>query len=242
MRADQAKLAIKNEDYQQAISILTELIGEDRSNFEYFALRAVAYRKIKSFQFSINDFNSAIAIAPRNADLRTEKGVSLFHQKNIDLALIEMNIAVELEPKNAYRYSSRAYIKDALKDVSGAIQDYQMAIKLDPEDAIALNNLGMLEEKKGNLDKAKKNFDKSDQLQGIDMKKITDEAVKNGGTSINKEEAKKEVIKLQGEAANAKPNHDSSSPWSIIKEVFSSKKVFKEFVDYLVGLFSKKNK
>jgi len=240
MKVNQARLAIKNEDYNLAISLLSDIISLDvetnNENFEHYALRAVAYRKIKSFDLSVADFNEAIRINPTEPDLRTEKGVSLFHQKNIKLALVEMNKAVELDPENPYRYSSRAYIKDALKDVQGAIEDYQEAIKLDPKDAIAHNNLGMLEEKKGNLDKAKKHFNQSDELQGVDMKQITDEAVKNGGASIQKAGAKKEVLGVENKA-QIKIKESKTNMWTIIGQVFTNRKIRKEFFGYIKALF-----
>ncbi|MFT6717341.1 MAG: Flp pilus assembly protein TadD [Saprospiraceae bacterium] len=243
MKVNQAKQAIKEGNFEKAISLLSEVIIHKSEHFENFALRAVAYRKNKNFELAIVDFNKAIELEPSNADLRTEKGVCLFHQKETKLALLEMDIAVKLEPGNPYRYSSRAFIKDALKDVDGAIADYKKAIELDPEDAIAENNLGMLEEKKGNIEKAKKHFKQSDDLQGIDMKKITEDAVKDGGTSILKTDAKKEVIKLQEQEASQqdlKGNKHKSSTWKIMIQVFSDRDTFKEFIAYLKALLSKR--
>jgi len=239
MKVNEAKLAIKNGNYKEAILLLSELIQADNKNFEFYALRGVAHRKLNDFKLSLEDFNAAIKLTPNNADLRTEKGVTLFHQKSIDLALVEMNLAVKLEPNNPYRYSSRAYIKDALKDIDGAILDYKKTIELDPNDAVAHNNLGLLEEKKGNLEKAKKHFDQSDDLQGIDMKKITDDAVKNGGSSIPKTEAKKEVVELRKQE-EVKIKESELSTWKIISQVFTKKEVLKEFLGYLKALFSKR--
>jgi Flp pilus assembly protein TadD len=243
MKVNQAKLAIKNENFELAISLLSEVISLDvetnNENFEHYALRAVALRKIKSFDLSVADFSEAIRINPTDPDLRTEKGVSLFHQKNIKLALVEMDKAVELDPENPYRYASRAYIKDALKDIEGAINDYREAIKLDPKDAIAHNNLGMLEEKKGNLDKAKKHFNESDDLQGVDMKQITDDAVKNGGSSLKMDGARKEVLKIQGNK-QVTITEKKLTVWTVITKVFTDKKIRREFIDYIKVLFQPK--
>jgi Flp pilus assembly protein TadD len=239
MKLNDAKQAIKNSDFEKAILILSEIISNGGDNYEPFAVRAVAYRKIKNFQLSVDDFEKAIELDPQNADLRTEKGVSLFHQKSIDLALLEMNIAVSLEPNNPYRYSSRAFIKDALQDLDGAIADYQKAIELDPEDDIAHNNLGMLEEKKGNIEKAKKHFNKSEELQGIDMEQIAKDAVKDGGVSVKKNEAKKEVIEFEKQNKII-IKEKNTSRWQIIAQVFSNKEVFMEFIQYIKALFSKR--
>ena len=79
-----------------------------------------------------------------------------------------MDYALGLEPNNPYRYSSRAYIKDWIGDIKGAIADYEVAVKLDPEDSIAYNNLGLLQEKLGYVDKAKSNYKRADQIAGVD--------------------------------------------------------------------------
>jgi Tfp pilus assembly protein PilF len=241
MKLNDAKQAIKDGEFDQAVALLSAMVKEESGNYELFALRAMAYRKLHKFQLSIDDFDAALKIEPNNADLRSEKGVSLFHYKALDLALIEMNAAVELDPENPYRYSSRAYIKDALKDIDGAIADYQKTVEIDPDDAIALNNLGMLEEKKGNMSKAKKLFDHSDKLQDVDMGKITEEAVKNGGSSLSKNEAKKEVAVAQKhqESKPAETVETVESTWTIIKQVFTNKEVLKEFITYIKGFFSK---
>ena len=134
--------------------------------------------------------------------------------------------------------------------------DYLKAIELDPEDAIELKNLGMLEEKKGNIKKANQHFDASDKIQGVDYSKIdfNKEAQKNGGSSISKEDAKREVIGLsqhQKKAAN-EPNKKTindvivqeapkKTTWEIIVEVFTKKDVFKEFLSFIKSLF-KSNK
>ena len=239
MKLNDAKQAIKDGEFDLAITLLSEMIKEGGDNYELFALRATAFRKVDKFALSIADFDAALKLEPDNADLRSEKGVSLFHDKALELALIEMNAAVDLDPDNPNRYSSRAFVKDALKDIDGAIEDYKKAITIDPDDAIAHNNLGMLEEKKGNLSKAKKHFDHSDELQGVDMEKIAEDAAKNGGSSMNNLAAKKEVATVQSQIESKNPKSTQSS-WTIIKQVFTSKEVSKEFFNYIKGLFSKR--
>lgn len=253
----QATKAIEEGNHTSAIELLSKIIDQDASMVRALGLRGISYRKNKNFEAAIQDFDAGLALSPdasNKADLQSEKGVTLFHQQLTFEALQCMNTAVDLQPQNPYRYSSRAYIKDALKDLDGAIADYQKAIELDPEDAIALNNLGMLEEKKGNLKKAKQHFDKSDELEGVDLSKINldGEAQKNGGTSLNQTDGKKEVLNLselrqkQNEQSSAEKKQDvvikeapQKTIWQIIKGVFTDKTQFQEFVRFVKGLFSK---
>lgn len=241
---NQAKKALQDGDYKTCIDLTSKLIVKVKDDFEVYALRAVAYRKIQEFHLSLADFDKAIELAPKNADLRTEKGVTLFHNKTLDSALVEMNIAAELDPQNPYRYSSRAYIKDAMKDINGAISDYRKAVALDPDDAVAYNNLGMLEEKQGNLEKAKKHFDRSDRLQGIDMKKIANDAVVDGGVSVKNSDAKKEVLEVEKQESQKQDgSKTATTPTSTVRimlQVFTDKEVRKDFFKYIKALFFRK--
>jgi len=107
---------------------------------------------------------------PEEPSIYSERGVSYFHNKQIDLALKDMDRAVEFEPSNPYRYSSRAFIL-AYKDVDAAILDYKKAIELDPKDDIAYNNLGLLEENAGRFKDAQESYKKSNELIGYEPEK-----------------------------------------------------------------------
>ncbi|WP_448519776.1 tetratricopeptide repeat protein [Rhodoflexus sp.] len=119
---------------------------------------------MQRFELAMYYYERALAIEPNNPHIISQKGVLLFHQNRKEESLLAMNQAQALEPENPYRYSSRAFIKDAMGDIHGAIADYQRALELDPEDAICLNNLGMLEEKLGYKEAAKKRFIRADEL------------------------------------------------------------------------------
>ena len=113
---------------------------------------------------SLQMFNSLVKSHPENANLLHDRGVVYIHLRQFEAALRDMDAARDLEPGYSYRYASRAYVKEAMGDTNGAIEDYRLAIALDPEDAISHNNLGLLEEKKGNTKHAKSLFKLADAL------------------------------------------------------------------------------
>lgn len=104
----------------------------------------------------------------------------------------------------------------------------------------------MLEEKKGNLKKAKQHFDRSDDIEGVDLSKINldSEAQKNGGSSVSQEDGKKEVLNVSSNSSTEKEIVIKEAPektlWQIIKGVFIDKQEFQEFIEFVKGLFSKK--
>ena len=189
--------------------------------------------KNQKYAVAIDFFDKALELAPNNAKLFSERGVTHFHLKHNLKALADMDRAVELEPDNSYRYSSRAFIKGAYRMTEEAIADYQKCIELDPEDAIAYNNLGLLQEHLGWKKQANDNFDKADTLEGVLKER-----------NINLPEPEKEIndkylskmitepAKLISETEEVPP-----SKMEVARSVFTDKSVFKEFVTFIKNGF-----
>ncbi|VAW29364.1 hypothetical protein MNBD_BACTEROID06-945 [hydrothermal vent metagenome] len=137
-------------------------------------------------------------------------------------ALKDFDKAVDLEPKNAYRYSCRAFIKDYYKDYKGALADYNKAIEIDPEDAITHNNKGVLEEKLGFAEQAQQSFTTSNQIQGVDLDKELAKINVSDYPPITLPKVEPEKLSI-------------ISYISVIKTIFSTKKGFNEFINFLSG-------
>jgi Flp pilus assembly protein TadD len=147
--------------------------------------------------------------------LLCDRGISHFHNKNVEAALKDMDKAVELDSDNPYRYSSRAFIR-AEVDVNGAMEDYEKAIELDPKDEISLNNLGLLQENAGKMKAAKKNFKKSNEIISYDPK-----------TRQEKNNNRPQDLKLQ------------NSLGKVMLSVFKSKETRKEYFQFIKSVFKK---
>lgn len=83
------------------------------------------------------------------------------------------------------------------------------AIELDPKDEIAYNNLGLLQEQKGNFKEAKLNYKKSNKIIGYKPEK-------------------------RQEKEDEKTYHNS---WELIKGIFTSKAVRKEYFSFIKNYF-----
>lgn len=169
----------------------------------------------KDFEDAIYWYSRVLAIDAADAEIHSERGVAYFHLGQMQKALEDLTRARDLEPANPYRYSSRAYIRDAMGDLEGAIADYEQAIKLDPDDAVALNNLGMLEEKRGYHAKAKTLFEFADTLdRDANAEGLKDMRPTNMQREINQATKSKSLL---GE----------------VKEVFTKKESFKDFLTFI---------
>ena len=120
---EKGKALFEKQEYKAAITELTNFLLEQKNNADALYTRAICFRKMEDFEKSIADLSTILIRLPDEATLFCERGISHFHNKNMEAAMKDMNNAVVLEPKNSFRYSSRAYIR-ANVDAEGAIEDY----------------------------------------------------------------------------------------------------------------------
>ena len=206
---EQGKKHFEEENYSEAVKSLTNFLTKNINHADALFFRAICYRKLGDYKSSIIDFTAVLKKLPEEATIYSERGVSYFHNKQIDLSLKDMDKAVELEPNKAYRYSSRAFIK-AYKDVEGAIADYKKAIEIDPKDEISFNNLGLLEENSGRY---KEHYKKSNEIIGYNPEKRQQKEE----PIVEKEETKTMGNVLKSLFTSAAARKDL---WQFVKNIF----------------------
>lgn len=171
-------------------------------------------------------FNAVLVDDESDANAYCHRGIAYLNLEAYDLSLADMNKAVELDPEYGFRYQARAYLKTRLKDHDGALADYQKAVDLDPSDPIAYNNLALAQEQMGWTGKAKENFDKSDNLQGI---------------QTTEERAKARIDQAVNQAEIAESQQEQKADRrKIAQEVFTKKSTFKEFISFIGNGFKLK--
>jgi len=184
----------------------------------------------EAYEEAIQLLDQALKADPKNATLISEKGVACFHLGRKHEALNLMNLAAEIEPDNPYRYSSRAYIKSNMDMLDSAIDDYEICVEMDPNDPIAYNNLGLLLEIKGRISEAKLQFKKSDKLNGIE-------------TAQSKEDPNTNVETIQPEEiTNNEDAEEKETRLKIIKDTFTKKSVFREYINFIKSGFKLEKK
>lgn len=191
--------------------------------------KGLALAKERKYAEALVIYNEAINNGYVTPDLLNDRAVAYIHTGDKLSAFNDFTESKNLQPDYSYRYACLAFIKEAMGDLDGAIEDYEYALKLDPTDAVSLNNLGLLQEKKGYTKEAKINFDLADNLReqqnlGIEPQEEVkpDSAIKNNINNTSTEQK-----------ANTTPN----SYWSLIKSVFINKQARKEFIHFLKNGF-----
>ena len=180
----------------------------------------------KDFESALRLFNTIIENEPKHKEALYERGVLYTNLKKLDLALFDFNVLIELESDNPFYFACRAFIKTGLKDINGAIQDYQETIRLDPEDAIAYNNLGLLQEQHGYKSAAEKSFEKSNEYLGYSPDRYDDQKVVSQDVKMSK---------------NISDEVEGANTLKVVKSVFSNKKGFKEFINFIKNGFKLKD-
>ncbi len=174
---------------------------------------------------ALDFLNKALVENPCHPDILSDRGFLYIHLRQNELAMKDFDLSLDLQPEYGYRYASRGYAKDYFEDFDGAIEDYAKAIELDQKDAISHNNLGILLQKKGEDLEAELHFQIADQLNEGEAFQIV-EAVEGKQKSLDR------VVIPPSDLIRKQENTISE-----MKNIFTSKEKFKEFMHFLKNGF-----
>ena len=240
----QARVLFNKKDFEKASETLVRVVKLEPKNHEAFYFLGLSYGYIGNKDKSHEALLRSAELDGNNPDYLGDLGVSFFNQGDKEKALGLMDTAQKMDVNNPYRYSSRAYIKAAIDDVDGAILDYEKCIALDGEDSIAINNLGMLLEKKGRIAEAKGRFEIADELSGG---RVTEEELRNRrelGAELQSAKKRKELKTVNEETRKVTSKTEVRLTFSffseIVKSVFGNKDTLKEFGVFVKNLLKGK--
>lgn len=211
-------------------------------------------------------YTEALNEAPNNCDILSDRATAFLHKKDKLRSLADFNKAVELDPNYSFRYAARAFAKQNFGDIDGAVEDYRKAVELDPDDAVAQNNLGMLLEQQGYKKEADERFARADKLSKMEdqLYDVMDELESESGSESNDDQLKKEfeerTAKAERESGGKAPEDNNEKKDSAdiepvetkatdvedsntskeLKKVFTSRKQFREFVQFVRNGFKLK--
>lgn len=120
---------------QACTESLDHKIFEGNERFFLFADRAAAYFALGDKQRALDDYNEAVKLASRNAELYYNRGVFYAAQSDADAALRDFDTAIDIDPKFVPALRQRAKIYYGRNNFSGALADYSEAIRLEPKTA-----------------------------------------------------------------------------------------------------------
>lgn len=122
-------------DYEQALSLYTQLIEKVPGNASYYEWRSTVLYDMKRYPEAVEDDTKAIALEPDNAEYYHSRAVTLHAMRQYEQALVDRTKAIELEPTSARYYHQRAVTLHEMGRYKPALDDYNKAIELDPNNA-----------------------------------------------------------------------------------------------------------
>lgn len=204
-------------------------------------LHEAAHEALKAEQIekAISLYGEALKETPNHPDILSDRGVAHLHNNDKKNCFQDLNQALELQPEYSYRYACRAYAKNHFGDIDGAVLDYEKAVELDPKDAVAHNNLGMLLEQKGYMQKAKERFERADKLSKMEdqLYDMMDELEGQEQEVTPESPQTEEVVQPREMISPEERREDEISAMKEFKSVFTSKKQFKEFLNFIKNGF-----
>lgn len=129
-------LAEKKQDTSLAYSALKDLNNSISTNLDFtraYQQRAAVYDWLGQYQKALSDYDYAIKLAPTNADLYVNRGITKGKTGKLNDAIADFDKAISLNPKLAGAYSNRGLAYAFMKNYNEALKNYNKAIKLNPE-------------------------------------------------------------------------------------------------------------
>lgn len=156
--------ALNQENYQQAISLLSKSITLNANNANAYGNRGIAKSKIGDHIGAIKDFDQVIKLKPNDPQAYFSRGLAHVQLDHKIDAIQDYSTAIKLDPKNADYYYNRGNIKYYQGDKYGAIKDYDLVLLLRPNDKWAYYNRGNAYHEVGNSKSACADWTKSGDL------------------------------------------------------------------------------
>jgi lipoprotein NlpI len=152
---DAKKCAAETErnNFDLAIDYCTQAIqsGElsDQDLAIVFNNRGLAYYNKKDYEGAVQDYNHAIGLGLRDADLFYRRGLVYFENHDYHRAIQDFDEALKLNADHAAALQKRGWTYESKKDYDQAIRDYDRAISLQPNDSLAfIRRANALQEKR----------------------------------------------------------------------------------------------
>lgn len=137
-----AKSKLQQGEYEDAITLYTEIIEIDPNSEEALQNRGISNIYLLNYQDAIHDFTNIIDINPYNINAFIYRGLLKQELKDYRGSIFDFSKAIVLDSISIV-FCYRGISKNDLQDYRGAISDYSKAIEIDSKSEIAYYNRGI---------------------------------------------------------------------------------------------------
>ncbi|MBN2778832.1 MAG: tetratricopeptide repeat protein [Bacteroidales bacterium] len=128
---NQAEQLIDNFQFDQAISILNDLMASETDNYQFPKSLAYCYLNLLDFDKAIQNYEKAIELNPECIKCYSHLARAHYELGDNDKAWQVVSKGFELSDTTAHLYMTRGLIYQAKKDADNAMFDFTKAIQLD---------------------------------------------------------------------------------------------------------------
>ena len=159
MMSNKAIAYIQNKDYDNAETVLEELvIAYPKYSYGYLT-RGAMYMEKGDTALALIDYTKSIEIDPYYAPCYGNRAILLYQTNQMEEALADLNEAIRLNTRESGYYINRGLVRYHLNDLRGAMADYDQVIDMDSRNLIARFNRGLLRFQVGDNNRAIEDFD-----------------------------------------------------------------------------------
>jgi tetratricopeptide (TPR) repeat protein len=140
----QATACVREKKPGRAVAILTQIIKNDPTNASAYLNRGSAQATLGELSFALNDYSTALRLAPDMVEAWYDRGTALLHMRRFEGAIADFTEAIRLKPDFALAYCNRGLSEVELGRYDDAIADYAIAIGKEPDLTYCHANRGNL--------------------------------------------------------------------------------------------------
>jgi tetratricopeptide (TPR) repeat protein len=127
---------------QACAELLDRNVLRGHERFYLFVNRALAYFALGDKQHALDDYNTAVTVAPKKAQPYYYRALFYAAQTDVGAALRDLDTALSINPKLVPALLQRAKVHKTQNDLTAAIADYSEAIRLEPATTAAWSERG----------------------------------------------------------------------------------------------------
>jgi tetratricopeptide (TPR) repeat protein len=124
---------LKQDRYEAAIAVFTELIDLDPLNPDAFKNRGVAHMKLAEYDQAIHDFEKTLEITPGVKGIYSNLGVAWYYKTDYKKAIENYDREIALSPDSHYAYFNRAICWAELREYAKSLDDIDQTLRLAPD-------------------------------------------------------------------------------------------------------------